>query len=85
MTKNQQIVEHIIVTFFQAALAYIVVLPNPTVSKTAFAGAIGAGLSAVYNLLRQSNPTIVTESKIPSTVITPSDPSADEIISPPTV
>lgn len=58
MSKAQQMIEHIVVTFVEAALAYVIVIPNPHLNKTAIAGAVGAGLSAVYNLIRQSNPTI---------------------------
>lgn len=58
MTKVQQTVEHVIVTFFEAAVAYLVVIPTVNWGKTVVAGAIGAGLSAVYNVLRQSTPTL---------------------------
>lgn len=84
MTKSQQLVERIIVTFFQAAIAYAVVLPNPSLSKTAIAGGIGAGLSAVYNVLRQSNPTIVSSSATTPTFppIVPEKPLNDLSIAP---
>lgn len=59
MTKVQQTVEHVIVTFFEAAVAYLVVIPTVNWGKTVVAGAIGAGLSAVYNVLRQSAPPVV--------------------------
>lgn len=59
MTKYQQIAEKIVITFVEAAIAYWVVIPHTTITKTAIAGAVGAGLSAVYNLLRESNPTIL--------------------------
>ncbi len=60
MSKTNQILEKIIVTFFQAAVAYLAV--NQTNlsgnAKLTAIGALGAGLSGVYNLLRQSTPTI---------------------------
>ena len=59
MNKYQLMAEKIIVTFAEAAVAFLIVIPSPTFGKTVFAGAIGAGLSAVYNFLRESNPTIV--------------------------
>lgn len=62
MSKYQQIAEHIGITFFEAAIAYIIVIPHVTWTRTVIAGAIGAGLSAVYNLLRQSTPTIAPDS-----------------------
>jgi hypothetical protein len=59
MTKSQQVVEHIIITFVEAGAAYLIVIPTTNWTKTVLAGAVGAGLSAVYNVLRQSTPTIV--------------------------
>lgn len=61
MNKKQQIIEHVVVTFLEAALAYLIVIPTVNWTKTVLAGAAGAGLSAVYNLLRQSNPTITSQ------------------------
>lgn len=58
MTKLQQQIEHVVVTAFEAAIAYIAVAPNVQFNKTLLAGAAGAALSAVYNVLRQSTPTI---------------------------
>jgi len=60
MTKNMIIAEHIVVTFFEAAIAYVIVIPQTNWGKTALAGAIGAGLSAAYNVLRQAEPTLST-------------------------
>ena len=60
MTKNQQLIEKIIVTAFEAAIAYISI--NQTNlsgnAKWTAIGALGAALSAAYNVLRQSTPTI---------------------------
>lgn len=71
MTKNEIIAEHVVVTFFEAALAYIIVIPTVNWNKTLIAGAIGAGLSAVYNVLRQSTPSLLTPvENIPITVPT---------------
>lgn len=58
MSKNKIMLEHVVVTFFEAAVAYLVVIPTVSWGKTVVAGALGAGLSAVYNVLRQSNPTV---------------------------
>lgn len=82
MTKTQQTIEHIVVTFFEAAIAYIIVIPTVNWGKTVIAGAIGAGLSAVYNVLRQSTPTITelptsTITQIP--VVTPEEPPVTNI------
>lgn len=62
MTKAQQIAEHIVVTFFEAAIPYLAVhsADLSTQTKVVLIGAGGMGLSAVYNYLRQSNPTIVS-------------------------
>lgn len=85
MNKNQQIVEHIIVTFFQAALAYVAVLPHPTLNKAVLAGAVGAGLSAAYNLLRQSQPTIPPTSTLPPLTAVTSTPVPDPFLVKPEV
>lgn len=62
MTKNQTLIEHVIITFFEAVIAYVSV--NQTNlsgnAKGVAIGAVGLGLSAAYNVLRQSNPTIFT-------------------------
>lgn len=60
MTKIQQTIEHVVVTFFEAGIAYVTVNQThiSTQSKAVAIGAFGAGLSAVYNLLRQSKPTV---------------------------
>lgn len=70
MTKTQQIIEHVVVTFVEAGVAYVIVIPHPQFNKTVVAGAIGAGLSAVYNVLRQSQPTII-EPILPVTGLKP--------------
>ncbi len=74
MTKVETAVEHAIVTFFEAALAYIIVIPTVNWSKTVIAGAIGAGLSAVYNTVRLS--TSPTEITLGTPVVSPADPPA---------
>ena len=60
MTKNEQVLEKIVVTAVEAALAYLAV--NQTNlsgnAKLTVIGAFGAALSAVYNLVRQAQPTI---------------------------
>lgn len=71
MTKSAQIIEHVVVTFVEAGLAYVAI--NQTnlhgAPKVVVIGALGAGLSAVYNLLRQSQPTMTAPA------VTPSEPS----------
>ncbi len=47
----QTIIERIVITFVEAIVAYSAVAPTHTLNKTAIAGAIGAGVSAVYNLI----------------------------------
>lgn len=59
MTKNQLIAEHVAVTFFEGAGAYLIAIPTVSWGKSALAGAVAAGLSLVYNVLRQSQPTLV--------------------------
>lgn len=66
MTKVQQTVEHILVTFVEAAAAYLIVIPTVNWGKTVVAGAVGAGLSAVYNVLRQSTPPVATSAPLSS-------------------
>lgn len=53
MTQDQfkKIALKVALTFIEAAVAYWVATGN-LVSKTALAGAVGAGISAVYNLTR---------------------------------
>lgn len=69
----QRMAERILVTFFEAGLAYLVV--NQTnlsgSMKVTGVGVLGAGLSAVYNLLRESTPTTPVE---PPVVVQPSVP-----------
>jgi len=80
MSKNQQIIERIVVTFFQAVIAYLTVNQTNLHGnwRIVAIGALGAGLSAVYNVLRQSNPTIPTYPKSPvaaGTTIQPDSPT----------
>lgn len=76
MTKTQIIIEHIVVTFVESAGAYLIVIPTVNWSRAAIAGAIGAGLSAVYNVVRQSNPTIPTEPPLTQVVSSVEPPVA---------
>lgn len=66
MTKSQQQLEHVVVTFFEAGVAYISINQTNLHGdwKPVAIGALGAALSAVYNLLRQSNPTIADDNQI---------------------
>lgn len=66
MTKNQLIIEKVIVTFFEAAIAYITVNQTDVSRniKLVGTGALAAGLSAVYNVVRQSKPPTMTD-KVP--------------------
>lgn len=48
--KVKEIALKVVVTFVEAALAYSALNNFDITNKTAVAGAIGAGLSAVYNL-----------------------------------
>ena len=73
MTKAEQLIERIVVTFVETAGAYLIVIPTTNWSKTVIAGAIGAGLSAVYNIVRQSAPTVPPS---PPTVVPPVTPPA---------
>jgi hypothetical protein len=73
MTRLQISIEHVITTFFEAAVAYLIVVPTVNWGKTIYAGAVGAGLSAIYNGARQSTPPTVTES--PSPVVSPVGPA----------
>ena len=78
MSKTTQIAEHIVITFFEAGVAYLIVIPKVSWNKAVLVGAIGAGLSAVYNYVRQSNPTI-QQSTPPvdqSPVVVPPSPPA---------
>jgi len=63
-TKYQQLAEKVAVTFVEAAVVYLTVVPTVNWNKTAIAGAVGAGLSAVYNLVRQSQPTVVATTPV---------------------
>jgi hypothetical protein len=58
MTKVETIAEHAVVTFVESAVAYLIVIPTVNWNRTVLAGAIGAGLSAAYNVVRQSTPTV---------------------------
>lgn len=49
--KARSIVIKVIVTFFEAAAAYWVASGQKT-DKIALSGAVGAGLSAIYNLTK---------------------------------
>lgn len=89
MTKAETIVEHVVVTFFEAAIAYLTInQTNLTGSaKLTAIGALGAGISAAYNLARQANPTLpnleptVSTPEVP-TVITPTEPVAPPVMIP---
>ncbi len=70
MTKTQLTIEHVIVTAVEAVIAYITVSPSVQFNKTVLAGAAGAALSAVYNVLRQSTPPVVTPPTQPTPVPT---------------
>lgn len=65
MTKNQIIVEHVLVTFIEAAVAYLAINQTNLRGdwKIVAIGALGAGLSAAYNVLRQSEPTLLSTSQ----------------------
>jgi hypothetical protein len=73
MTKTQIVIEHVVVTFIEATAAYLIVVPTVSWNKAAIAGAVGAGLSAAYNVLRQSEPSLVSTGSVtvPPVVITP--------------
>ena len=64
---TQRYIEKIVVTFFEGAIGYLVVLPNPSYTKATLIGALAAGLSFVYNVVRESIPTTAT----PPLVVTP--------------
>lgn len=71
MSKTSQLVEHVIVTFFEAGIAYLVINQtnlngNP---KAVAIGAVGFGLSAVYNLIRQSTPPVSQSPVVPSSTV----------------
>ena len=78
MTKTNQVIEHVVVTFVEAGAAYLIVIPTVNWTKTVIAGAIGAGLSAVYNVLRQSTPTL--ESTLPVVTQPPETPPAAPVV-----
>jgi hypothetical protein len=78
MSKTGQIVEKIVVTFFEGAGAYLIVIPTVNWNKTVLSGAAAAGISLVYNVLRQSTPTIPQSTPpavTPPTVIQPAAPA----------
>lgn len=85
MTKNQILAEHIVVTFVEAAVAYLSINQTSLHGnwKPVAIGALGAALSAVYNLLRQSPPTI-TQPSLPVTGATPQIVSPEPTETPPT-
>ena len=60
MSKTTQTAEHVIVTFFEAVIAYVSVNQSNLSgnAKVVAIGAVGFGISAVYNLLRQSTPPL---------------------------
>jgi hypothetical protein len=74
MSKVLQIVEHVVVTFFEAVLAYYVAVGSPQISKALVVGAIGAGISAVYNILRQSTPPQSTPPAVTQPPVVPPVP-----------
>jgi len=78
MSKYQQIAEHVVVTFFEAAIAYLAI--NQTNlsgnAKLTAIGALGAGLSAAYNVVRQSAPTLPVVTPAAPVVLSPSKPVA---------
>lgn len=81
MTKFETITEHVVVTFFEAGVAYLIVIPTVNWNRTVLAGAIGAGMSAVYNWVRQSTPTANLQPTVAEpTVVTPEVPT----VTPPT-
>lgn len=51
LASTKTIVTNVVVTFFQAALAVLAVSNWDFTNKTALAGAVGAGASAVWNLV----------------------------------
>ena len=42
-----------VVTFIEAAAAFVVVTGKGEINKVVIAGCVGAGLSAVYNVVKQ--------------------------------
>lgn len=82
MTKYQVIAERIVVTFAEAAGAYLVVIPTVNWTKAGLVGAVGAGSSAVYNLLRESKPTMAEVDSLPVTGTVPQIVAPDPV--PPT-
>jgi hypothetical protein len=79
MTKFEIVAEHTIVTFFEAAVAYLIVIPTVNWNRTVLAGAIGAGISAVYNTVRQATPNVPEVA--PVTVVSPTIQSTPEVLS----
>jgi hypothetical protein len=73
MTKTEQIIERVVVSFFEGIIGYVVVVPSINWTRATLVGATTAGLSAAYNVLRQSEPTIVdaVTSPAPSVPETP--------------
>lgn len=67
MTKNEQIIEKVVVTFFEGAIPYLSLHSADLAvqTKVVLFGAFAAGLSLAYNLVRQSTPTIVAPPALP--------------------
>lgn len=82
MTKSQLIVEKVIVTFAEAGLAYLAINQTNVHGdwKVVAVGALGAGLSAVYNLLRESTPTMASVTTPPAAEVPMS--GVDELTQP---
>jgi hypothetical protein len=64
MSKTSLIIEHVVVTFFEGVISYLSINQTNLTgnTKTVAIGAAGFGLSAAYNVLRQSTPTVPTPS-----------------------
>lgn len=84
MTKNQQLLEKILVTAIEADLIYLSMTSNFQWNRAGLAALLGAAFSAVYNVLRQSQPTIPTPTpqQLPKTIsaVAPTTPSEDDIL-----
>lgn len=66
MSKTVVIIERAVVTAIEAGAAYFALNGYDFTNKTVRAGAVGAVLSAVYNLLRESSPTLPEPTPAPS-------------------
>lgn len=51
----KKVVERAVITFFEAAVPFLALNHWDFSNKTVLAGAVGAGLSAVYNFVKQYN------------------------------